>query len=302
MRKIDSELPVRPDRIAVMGILNITPDSFSDGGQWATVDDAVAHGRRMHHLGADLIDVGGESTRPGAERVPVAEELRRVVPVVTALAADGIAVSIDTTRARVAEACLHAGAAIVNDVSGGAEDPGMSRLVAEAGCPWVLMHRRGTSRTMASLAGYEDVVHDVAVELSRRVDDAIGACVRPEQIVLDPGLGFAKRPDDNWRLISHLESLAGLGFPLLVGASRKSFLGRLLADGTGHQRPVRDREHATSAITLYAALAGAWAVRVHEVRPSVDAALAAAAIERARDDGRRPLDQRPAGRSVVDAR
>ena len=292
-------LPVRPDRIIIMGVLNVTPDSFSDGGRWPTAADALAHGHTMRRLGADLIDVGGESTRPGARRVQAAEELRRVLPVAASLAADGIPVSIDTTRAAVAEACLGAGAVMINDVSGGTADPAMARLAAEAGCPWVLMHSRGASRTMQARADYGDVVAEVADELSRRADAAVSAGVRPDRIVLDPGLGFAKLPEHNWRLVAHLASLTGLGFPVLVGASRKSFTGRLLADGAGSPRPVLDREQVTAAITAYAALAGAWGVRVHEVRPNADAALTAAAIQRACDDGCTPF---PAGALPVSRR
>jgi dihydropteroate synthase len=261
-----------------MGVLNVTPDSFSDGGRYASVDDAVAHAVEMRADGADLIDVGGESTRPGAQRVEAAEETRRVLPVVKALAAQGIPISVDTYRASVAAAAIEAGASVVNDVSGGIGDPEMARVVRDAACPWILMHWRGHSVSMQQLAHYDDVVSDVRTELSARVDAALAAGVDPDQLVLDPGLGFAKTAAHNWALLASLESLVALGFPVLVASSRKSFLGTLLASADGVPRPVSDREDATTALTAYSALRGVWGVRVHEVRPSVDAALAVAAI------------------------
>ena len=277
-----SGLPLRTDRLIVMGVLNVTPDSFSDGGRYADLDSAVAHARRMADEGADLIDVGGESTRPGALRVAAAEEARRVLPVIRELAAAGLAVSVDTYRAAVAEQAIAAGARIVNDVSGGLGDPDMARVVRDAGCPWVLMHWRGHSETMAALAQYDDVVADVRAELLARVDEALAAGVAPGQLVLDPGLGFAKRAAHNWSLLANLEALTGLGLPVLVGSSRKSFLGSLLADPQGTARPIAGREAATTALTMLAALNGVWGVRVHEVAPNVDAALVAAAIRAAR--------------------
>ncbi|MDT4964291.1 MAG: dihydropteroate synthase [Pseudonocardiales bacterium] len=273
-----SYLPNRPDRIVVMGVLNVTPDSFSDGGRYASVDDAVAHAVQMRADGADLIDVGGESTRPGAQRVEAAEETRRVLPVVKALAAQGIPISVDTYRASVAAAAIEAGASVVNDVSGGLGDPDMARVVRDAACPWILMHWRGHSASMQQLAHYDDVVSDVRAELSARVDAALAAGVDRDQLVLDPGLGFAKTAAHNWALLASLESLVALGFPVLVASSRKSFLGTLLVSADGVPRPVSDREDATTALTAYSALRGVWGVRVHEVRPSVDAALAMAAI------------------------
>jgi dihydropteroate synthase len=261
-----------------MGVLNVTPDSFSDGGRYASVDDAVAHAVEMRADGADLIDVGGESTRPGAQRVEAAEETRRVLPVVKALAAQGIPISVDTYRASVAAAAIEAGASVVNDVSGGLGDPDMARVVRDAACPWILMHWRGHSVSMQQLAHYDDVVSDVRTELSARVDAALAAGVDRDQLVLDPGLGFAKTAAHNWALLASLESLVALGFPVLVASSRKSFLGTLLASADGVPRPVSDREDATTALTAYSALRGVWGVRVHEVRPSVDAALAVAAI------------------------
>jgi dihydropteroate synthase len=275
-------VPQRADRLVVMGILNVTPDSFSDGGRYSDLDGAVAHALEMASAGADLIDVGGESTRPGAARVPAEEEARRVLPVIEQLTAAGLAVSVDTYRAAVAELAVAAGAQVVNDVSGGLGDPDMGRVVRDAGCPWIIMHWRGHSSKMAELAHYDDVVGEVRTELLTRVDEALAAGVDAEQIVLDPGLGFAKTAEHNWALLAHLESLTAVGMPLLLGASRKSFLGLLLADSAGVPRPTAGREDATTALTMFAALNGAWGVRVHEVQPNVDAALAAAAIRAAR--------------------
>ena len=255
----------------MLGVLNVTPDSFSDGGRYADLDAAVAHGVRMHTEGASFVDVGGESTRPGAERVDAATETARVLPVISALTAAGVPTSIDTTRAEVAAAALAAGAAVVNDVSGGLADPDMARVVADAGCGWILMHWRGHSRTMQQLAVYDDVVAEVRDELRQRADAALAAGVAADRIVLDPGLGFAKTAEHNWRLQAHLDEIIGLGYPVLVGASRKSYLGRLLADADGEPRPVDEREAATVAVTVLAAVAGAWGVRVHDVRGSVDA-------------------------------
>jgi len=274
-------IPTRPDRIVVMGVLNVTPDSFSDGGRYISVDDAVAHAQQMRADGADLIDVGGESTRPGAQRVEAAEETKRVLPVIEALAAQGIATSVDTYRASVAAAAIEAGASIVNDVSGGLGDPDMARAVRDAGCPWILMHWRGHSASMQQLAHYHDVVSEVRTELSARVDAALAAGVDRELLVLDPGIGFAKTAAHNWALLACLDSLVALGFPVLVASSRKSFLGTLLASADGVSRPVGDREDATTALTAWAAMQGVWGVRVHEVRPSVDAALTVAAIKAA---------------------
>ena len=265
-----------------MGVLNVTPDSFSDGGRYADLEAALGHAREMTVAGADLIDVGGESTRPGAQRVSASEEARRVVPVIELLAAEGITTSVDTYRAAVAELALASGAHIVNDVSGGLGDPDMARVVRDAGCPWILMHWRGHSDRMAELATYDDVVADVRAELLNRIDDAIAAGVDAGQLAIDPGLGFAKTAAHNWSLLAHLEALTGLGLPVLLGASRKSFLGQLLADQDGVVRPTDERGDATTALTAFAALNGAWGVRVHDVRPGVDAAAVAAAIRAAR--------------------
>jgi len=263
-----------------MGVLNVTPDSFSDGGLWRAADAAVAHGSALAAAGADYVDVGGESTRPGAERIPVEEELRRVLPVVTELAAAGVAVSVDTTRARVAEAAIGAGAVLVNDVSGGLADKNMAELVAEVGVPWVLMHWRGHSREMYAAAQYGDVVTEVCAELMARVEDVVAAGVAPEQLVLDPGLGFAKRAEHNWALLAGLDRMIGLGLPVLVGASRKTFLGRLLAGADGAVRPAEGRDDATLATTVLAAQAGAWGVRVHDPGASADAVRTVEAVRR----------------------
>ncbi|BCJ43281.1 dihydropteroate synthase [Actinoplanes ianthinogenes] len=259
------------DHPVVMGVLNVTPDSFSDGGRWADLEAAVEHGISLSRQGADIVDVGGESTRPGAERVDAATETARVVPVIEALAAAGVRLSIDTTRAAVAEAALAAGAVVINDVSGGLADPGMAAVAASAGCPWILMHWRGHSRDMQRLADYRDVVAEVRDELRARADAAIAAGVDPARIVLDPGLGFAKTAEHNWALSAHLDVLIGLGFPVLFGASRKTYLGRLLAAPDGTPRPVDGREAATLATSLLAFAAGAWGVRVHQVRETADA-------------------------------
>jgi dihydropteroate synthase len=268
----------RTDRIRVIGVLNVTPDSFSDGGRYQTVDDAVAHAVQMRADGADLIDVGGESTRPGAQRVDAAEEKRRVLPVIQTLAAEGVPMSVDTYRAAVAQAALAAGAGYVNDVSVGLGDPDMAAVIRDACCPWILMHWRGHSARMQQLAHYDDVVTDVRTELCARVDDALAAGVDASKLVIDPGLGFAKTAEHNWALLAALDEFTALRPPVLLAASRKSFLGRLLAAPDGTPRPVGEREDATVALTTYAALHGVWGVRVHDVRPSVDAALVVAAL------------------------
>lgn len=257
-------------RCAVLGILNVTPDSFSDGGMYFDRADAVAHGVRMRDAGADLVDVGGESTRPGSERVDADTERGRVLPVVRELVAAGVPVSVDTTRAAVAEATAEAGAVMINDVSGGLADPNMARVMAESGLPWVLMHWRGHSRDMNSLATYDDVVADVRSELLSRVDAALSAGVAESSIVLDPGLGFAKTHAHDWLLLQRLREFTELGFPVLVGASRKRFLGRLLAGPDG-DRERSERDTATAAVSALSADRGAWGVRVHDVASSVDA-------------------------------
>jgi dihydropteroate synthase len=257
----------------LMGVVNVTPDSFSDGGRWLQADAAIAHGRELVAQGADIIDIGGESTRPGATRPLVSEELDRVVPVIAALAAEGATISVDTMRAEVAEAAIAAGAGIVNDVSGGLADPRMYDVVASAGTTYVAMHWRAHADHMRDFAVYDrpgGVVTAVRDELAARVDALLAAGVARDRIVLDPGVGFAKRPDHNWQLLRDLGPVRELGFPLLVGVSRKSFLGTLLASG-GTPRPVGEREHANTALTVLLAQQGVWGLRVHDVLAAKDA-------------------------------
>ena len=263
-------------RTLVMAVLNVTPDSFSDGGRFLDPKAAVAHALGQVRAGADLIDVGGESTRPGAQRIPIGEELRRVVPVIEELAAAGVAVSIDTMRAQVAEAALAAGARLINDVSGGLADPQMYEFLVDCDAPYVAMHWRGHSTHMDELARYDDVVADVGRELAERLAALDAAGVDLRRVVLDPGLGFAKTGAHNWALLHGMAHLQALGRPVLIGASRKRFLGELLADPTG-PRPVDARDAATDAITALAAVHGVWAVRVHDVRGSRDAVAVARA-------------------------
>ncbi|GAA0335246.1 dihydropteroate synthase [Actinoallomurus spadix] len=273
-----------PGRCLVMGVVNVTPDSFSDGGAWFDHDAAIRRGLALVAEGADIVDVGGESTRPGAQRVSLREELRRIIPVIDALAAEGVPVSVDTMRAEVAEAAVAAGARLVNDVSGGLADPAMPRAVAKAHVPYVVMHWRGHSHDMDKRAVYEDVVREVRDELRARIDAVLEEGVDPSLLIVDPGLGFSKRPEDNhnWTLLAHLDALRALGHPVLVAASRKRFLGRLLAAPDGTPRPFAESDDATVAITALAAAAGAWCVRVHEVRPNADAVRVAAAWGAAR--------------------
>ena len=258
------------ERTLVMGVLNVTPDSFSDGGKFADTQQAIAQGMRLNSTGADIIDVGGESTRPGASRVSIQEELDRVIPVVAGLAELGITVSVDTMRAGVAREATMAGAKIINDVSGGKADPDMLATMAELAIPFILMHWRAPSDEMETLATYQDVVADVCVELETQVTRAIESGIKRENIVLDPGLGFAKTVEQNWPILQNLEALQSLGFPLLVGASRKKFLGELLADENG-ARGVDEREAATTALTTMLALRRVWAVRVHNTQDAFDA-------------------------------
>ncbi|MGP2442222.1 dihydropteroate synthase [Streptomyces sp. JW3] len=267
----------RPGRCLVMGILNVTPDSFSDGGRYGDADRAVRHGLRMAEEGADLVDVGGESTRPGAEPVPLGAELARAVPVVRALAGAGVPVSIDTMHAEVAHAAVEAGACLVNDVSGGLADPAMAATVAAAGVPYVVTHWRAPSREMARHAAYGDVVGEVTAELLDRVEALTAAGLDPGRIVLDPGLGFAKRAGHDWQLLAHLHTLRSAGFPVLVGASRKRFIGAALSDCSDGAPAPGERDAATAAVSALAAAAGAVCVRVHDVRSSLHAVCMAAA-------------------------
>jgi dihydropteroate synthase len=246
----------------VMGVVNVTPDSFSDGGRWYEPDAAIAHGLDLVADGADILDVGGESTRPGAARVEPDEELRRVVPVVRELASRGIRVSVDTMRAATALAAVEAGAEIINDVSAGLADAAMAPIVAETGVHYVAMHWRGHSDRMDNLADYGDVAIEVRDELATRVDALVAAGVSTDRLILDPGLGFSKRGEQNWELLARLDVLTPLELPILVGASRKRFLGALLPDDA----PVEERDLPTAVVSVLSAEAGAWGVRVHDVR------------------------------------
>jgi dihydropteroate synthase len=268
-----------------MGVVNVTPDSFSDGGRWFGADAAIQHGLELIAQGADIIDVGGESTRPGAQRIPADEELRRVKPVITALVKAGAVISVDTMRAQVAHWAVEAGVSLVNDVSGGLADPYMPRLVAKARVPYVVMHWRGHSHDMEKRAVDQDVVREVHDELAQRVGAVTAEGVDPSMIVLDPGLGFSKNPAPsgaeahNWQLLAGLGELARIGgrdFPVLVGASRKRYLSKLFDSG-GEPRPFMENDAATAAITALSAAAGAWCVRVHQVPANADAVRVAAA-------------------------
>jgi dihydropteroate synthase len=278
------------DRCLVMGVVNVTPDSFSDGGRWYGAAAAVEHGLELIAQGADIIDVGGESTRPGAQRIPADEELRRVKPVITELVKAGAVVSVDTMRTTVAEWAVEAGVSLVNDVSGGLADPYMPRLVAKARVPYVVMHWRGHSHDMETRAVYTDVVREVHDELAQRIDAVTAEGVDPSMIVLDPGLGFSKNnaargPEaHNWQLLAALGELAKIGgrdFPVLVGASRKRYLSRLFDADGAEPRPFLENDAATAAITALSAAAGAWCVRVHQVPANADAVRVAAAYRAA---------------------
>jgi dihydropteroate synthase len=274
----------------VMGVVNVTSDSFSDGGRYLDPAVAVAHGLELHEMGADIIDVGGESTRPGAIRIDPEIEAARVAPVIRGLAASGVPTSVDTMRASVAEAAIAAGVSMVNDVSGGRADPNMVKVVAAAGIPWILMHWRAEAdyRHLGAAEHYDDVAAEVWRELRTQVDMAVAGGVAPGRLVLDPGLGFAKNAGHNWELLGALfygsTELRDAGFPILIGASRKRFLGSLLArDGEDGlvPRPPDGREVATATISALAAEHGAWGVRVHDVRASLDAIAVTDACRRA---------------------
>ncbi|GHJ34682.1 dihydropteroate synthase [Streptomyces sp. TS71-3] len=269
------------DRCAVMGVVNVTPDSFSDGGRFFDTTTAVKHGLDLVGQGADLVDVGGESTRPGAARVDEAEELRRVIPVVRGLVSEGVTVSVDTMRASVAERALSAGALLVNDVSGGLADPAMISVVAEASVPFVVMHWRGFLEGPNVRGVYADVVSEVVTELRARIDAMVDGGVRADRIIVDPGLGFSKDAEHDLALLAHLDRLAELDRPVLVAASRKRFLGRVLAGPGAAPPPARERDAATAAVSAIAAHQGAWAVRVHEVRATADAVRVAQAVAQA---------------------
>ena len=270
----------------IMGVLNVTPDSFSDGGRYFDHDRAVAHGLELMATGADIIDVGGESTRPGSARVDEAEELRRVVPVVRDLAAAGAVISVDTMRASVARDSLAAGAHIINDVSAGQSDPTMLSVAAETGAPIVLMHWRGYLDQASATFHYEDVVAEVIGELRTRIDEAIAVGVKPENIIVDPGLGFSKNAEHNWQLLAALNEFAALDHRLLVAASRKRFIASLISPDDPKLAQQAAKDQATATISAISAQAGAWAVRVHDPATSaiackVIATVAAAGEERA---------------------
>ena len=253
-------------RPLIMGIVNVTPDSFSDGGQFDSTDAAIEHGLELIEQGADIIDVGGESTRPGATRVDAKAERKRVLPVIEELVGHGVRVSVDTTRSAIARAAAEAGAEFVNDVSGGLADEEMYRTVAETGVTYIAMHWRGHSDSMQEKAVYKNVVREVRSELKARIAELLVWGVDPAKIIVDPGIGFSKTSAHNWALLGHLDDLVTLGCPILVGASRKKFIGELLFDEEANRDP------ATSVISVLSAQAGAWGVRVHDVA-STKAAL-----------------------------
>lgn len=257
-------------RPLVMGVVNVTPDSFSDGGDWFEPEAAVAHGLELWVQGAQVLDVGGESTRPGSSRPSIAEELRRVVPVVRALADAGCVVSVDTMRAEVARAGVEAGAAWINDVSGGLADPDMVSFVVETGLPFIAMHWRGHGSDMQSRAVYDDVVAEVVRELVARRDALLAAGIAPDALVLDPGLGFAKTAEHNWEVLRGIDAIADLGHRVLLGASRKGFLGKV-GRPAGREREPKERDVATAVTTAYAVQHRLWGVRVHDVVAAVDA-------------------------------
>ncbi|WP_246227375.1 dihydropteroate synthase [Propioniciclava coleopterorum] len=285
MSRLPGAVPGRPHpgRPLVVGILNVTPDSFSDGGRWADPAAALGHGLRLAADGADLVDVGGESTRPGAARVAPADELARVLPVVEGLVAAGVPVSVDTSRASVAAACLAAGASWINDVTGGLGDPEMLDLVAASGAGYIAMHTRGESSDMADRAHYSDVVGEVAAELAARRDAALAAGIAADRLVLDPGVGFAKNASHNWEILQRWDAFEALGQPLLLAVSRKAFLGRLLG-GDDTPVPPAERDDASVALTAVFAARGVWGVRVHPVKSHVDAVRAVSRLTRSEGD------------------
>ncbi|TAP28827.1 MULTISPECIES: dihydropteroate synthase [Micrococcaceae] len=261
---------LRTDRTLVMGILNVTEDSFSDGGKYLSIDAAIDQGLKLLYSGADIIDVGGESTRPGAKDVDPALEQSRIIPVIEALVKAGAVVSVDTMHVSTARVAINAGAHIINDVSGLTYEPGMPELIAETGVPYVLMHRRGTAQNMVAEANYQDVVTEVIDELRSLRDEFVAKGVAPEQIIIDPGLGFAKDAEHNWALLSNVAAIEELGHRVLIGTSRKRFLGSLLAEAGTSRKPL-ERDIATAATTVLAAKDQVWAVRVHDVIGSRDA-------------------------------
>ncbi|WP_104109857.1 MULTISPECIES: dihydropteroate synthase [unclassified Arthrobacter] len=281
------------DRTVVMGILNCTPDSFSDGGEYDSTETAIAHGLRMFYGGADIIDVGGESTRPGAAYVDEAEEQARILPVISTLAKAGALVSVDTRHASTAALALDAGAGLINDVSGANVHPDMIALIAERQAPYVLMHSRGDSRSMDSLTEYTDVVDEVVAELAAVREKFYAAGVLEENLILDPGIGFSKNAEQNWELLANLDRVAAMGNKILVGTSRKRFLGSLLTSA-GKAAAPKERDDATSATTAIAAAQGIWGVRVHDVDASLDAAKVAARLVQGKKNREERLAERQA--------
>ncbi|MGH3652747.1 dihydropteroate synthase [Glutamicibacter sp.] len=267
-KKTMADLPT--GRTLVMGILNVTEDSFSDGGKYLSADAAIDQGLKLLYSGADIIDVGGESTRPGAKDVDPDLERERIIPVIEALVKAGAVISVDTMHVSTARAAIAAGAHIINDVSGLTYEPGMPELIAETGVPYVLMHRRGTAQDMVSEANYQDVVTEVIGELRMLRDEFVAKGVAPEQIIIDPGLGFAKDAQHNWALLANVPAIEELGHRVLIGTSRKRFLGELLAEGSKSRAPM-ERDAATAATTVLGARDKVWAVRVHDVAGNRDA-------------------------------
>jgi dihydropteroate synthase len=266
------------EQTKIMGVLNVTPDSFSDGGRYFDHDRAIAHGLELIDTGADIIDVGGESTRPGSVRVDEDEELRRVVPVIRELAAAGAVISVDTMRARVARESLAAGAHIINDVSAGQSDPTMLGLAADSAAPIVLMHWRGYLDQASATFHYDDVVAEVIAELRTRIDEAIAVGVDPANIIVDPGLGFSKNAEHNWQILAALDEFAGLDHRLLVAASRKRFISSLISPEDPKLAEQTAKDQATATISAISAQAGAWAVRVHDPATSAIACRVVSAV------------------------
>ena len=279
-RKKFADLPT--DRTLVMGILNVTDNSFSDGGENFDTAKAIDHGLRMHYAGADIVDVGGESTAPGTDEISPEEEQARILPVVEALIKAGVYVSVDTRHTETARAALEYGEVMINDVSGLRHEADMPKLIAESGARYVVMHNRGNSKTMDGLTDYTNLVDDVVTETQQVIDTFLAAGVNKDQLIVDPGLGFSKAGDQNWQLLKNLEAFQALGYPVLIGASRKRFLGSMLADNSGEPVEPRQRDHATAAVTTQVAEAGVWAVRVHSVIPNVDAVKTVAARQAAK--------------------
>ena len=279
-RKKFADLPT--DRTLVMGILNVTDNSFSDGGENFDTAKAIDHGLRMHYAGADIVDVGGESTAPGTDEISPEEEQARILPVVEALIKAGVYVSVDTRHTETARAALEYGEVMINDVSGLRHEADMPKLIAESGARYVVMHNRGNSKTMDGLTDYTNLVDDVVTETQQVIDTFLAAGVNKDQLIVDPGLGFSKAGDQNWQLLNNLEAFQALGYPVLIGASRKRFLGSMLADNSGEPVEPRQRDHATAAVTTQVAEAGVWAVRVHSVIPNVDAVKTVAARQAAK--------------------